>query len=462
MKSNPKTLLAVVVLSLCAASATDTFAGGRRPYGGSVDIPVRDFLGLVDPHVVESRSSRLVADLVHARLFRFSDNRLSGELSSGLGQVSGDTLTVTLVEGARFHDGSPVEASDVAASLRRLGALGEVSPIGRLVAALQVTAQGPRTVVIAMPRQSSVEEVRLLLARPEAAILESGQPGRGAGAFKPQPGDGERRVLVAWDGYALGRPWLQEVRLSRVTAEREESAFRFGDIELSYEAPQGPTSATTIRGGFTSWLVVFHPRYRSTPAFRGWVRQAILDARLTRYVDGRGMPADLPWPDLLAPIGAPTRSAVSATGRPELVVAFAKGEPDSEELSRALRDAISPMALGNARVVAVPGMTASAARAASDPAWDMALVRWDWAALSKAQAVHELARVLGIDPPRPADVLGRRINEWSADLVRRHEAIAAAHAERPVHLVSRIVGVAPSGPLPNLGSGFRVRGGGAP
>jgi hypothetical protein len=376
--------------------------------------------------------------------------------------VSGDALIVTLVEGARFHDGSPVTANDVVASLRRVGALGDGSPLGRLVAALQVNATGPRAVAIAMPRGASVDEVRLLLARPELAITRMGQPRVGAGAFRPTGTEGDRRVLVAWDGYAAGRPWLQEVRLIRVSAEREESAFRFGDIELSFEVPQGATPSTVIRGGASSWLVVFHPRYRATPAFRGWVRQAILDARLMRFVDGRGFSAELPWPEPLSPLSPPPRTAQSTTGRPELVVAYPAGEVNAEELAFALRDAVAPMARGNARAVRVTGLGPATARSATEPAWDLALVRWDWAALSKAQAAFELARVLGLERPAAVDVLGRRVGEWARAVIARHEAVAVAHAERPAHIAPRIEGVKPSGPLPNLGWGFRRSPGGAP
>jgi MarR-like DNA-binding transcriptional regulator SgrR of sgrS sRNA len=74
------------------------------------------------------------------------------------------------------------------------------------------------------------DELRALLARPEAAILARGQPGVGCGAFKPGAATGERRVLVAWEGFAGGRPWMQEVRLILVAKARAEAAFRFGEV----------------------------------------------------------------------------------------------------------------------------------------------------------------------------------------------------------------------------------------
>jgi len=462
----------LVMLALVAvAIAPETAIGaGRRPYGAAIEVPVRDFSGLADPHVVESRSGRLVASLVHGHLFRAVDGAFVPDLAVGPGAWAGDALTVTLADTARFHDGRAVEAADVVASWRRLAALGDQSPIGKLAQAIQVSDLGPRVVVFTA-RGGVAEEVRALLARPEAAILARGQPGVGCGPFKPEVvggGEGERRVLVAWEGHALGRPWLQEVRLRRVSAEREEAAFRFGEVELAFEPPRiTPTGATTVRGGWTSWLVVFHPRFRGSAgaAFRGWVHAASLDARLGRYVDGRSLPGDVPWPpqgwrsldsgpEPLAPIEPKSLGARAAVGRDQLVVAFTEGETDSEELARALRDVVRPAARVDARAQPVRGLDLALAKSASDPTWDIAIVRWEWASLTRAQAAHELARALGINGPPAADVIGRRVSDWARGVVHRTDALAIVHAERPAILHAKIRGVVPSGPLPDLVQGW--------
>lgn len=445
--------IALVALALIATTAAAAVAGGRRPYGGSVDVAVKDLSGLVDPHTVETRSGRLAADLVHARLLRFADGRVSGELSEDLGQVEGDTLVFTLVEGARFHDGAPVESPDVVASLRRLAALGDQAPLGRLFAALQVSARGPRGVAVAMPRGAHPDEVRLLLARPEAAIIRG--PSRvGAGPFKPGSAEGERRVLVAWDGYALGRPWLQQVRLVKVEPEREEAALRFGDVDVGFVKPERPVGAIAVAAGQASWFLLFHPRYRAQQGFRGFVRQTLIDARLARYLDGRPSLGEVPWPEPLAPVTTSPRAAQSASGRAELIIAFAPGE-GGEELARALRDALSPIARGNARVTSVAGL--SVERGRGDPDWDMALVRYEWAALSRAQATFELARVFGLEPPRAEAVLARKVGDWALGVVSRYEAVAAAHVEVEAWVQSRISGVTRGASLPDFTGAWRVR-----
>jgi len=451
-----RTWLGVIVWTCLVALALPARAAGRRPYGAAVEVAVGDFSGLADPHVVTSRSGRLVASLLHGRLFRASGASFAPELAEGPGTWSGDGLTVTLADTARFHDGQAVRAADVVASWRRLAALGDASPIGRLAGALQVSEAGPRTVVFTA-RGALEEEVRALLARPEAAILLRGQPGVGAGAFrlgKPESAVGERRTLVAWEGHAKGRPWLQEVRLVRVDAAREEAAFRFGEVELAFSPPRVmPDGASTVRGGWTSWLVIFHPRLRGAAGagFRGWLQGASLAARLGRYVDGRSIPGEAPWPEPLSPS---QRVTVPVAGAPpqrdQIVVAYREGEADSEELARALRDVLRPVARVDARAIAVRGLDLVSARQAANPSWDVAIVRWEWAAQTRAQAAHELALALGIAGPSGSDVLGRRVSEWARGLVTRVDGLAIVHAERPAILHAKVRGVGPAGPLPAL------------
>jgi hypothetical protein len=213
-----------------------------------------------------------------------------------------------------------------------------------------------------------------------------------------------------------------------------------------------PAGTTTVRGGWTSWFAVFHPRFRGSAAaaFRAWVRDATLDARLGRYVDGRSLPGATPWPEPASTLVTPRGSGRLGAPREHIVVAFAEGESDSAELARAVRDVMRPAVRGEARILAVPGLDVGAATQASDPPWDVALVRWDWASLTYAQGAHELAWVLGLAGPGANEVLSRATDRWANGVVMRTDALAFVHAERPASLHASIHGVAPSGPLPYL------------
>jgi hypothetical protein len=430
-------------------------AAGRRPYGGAIDIPVRDFSGLVDPHLVETRSGRLVASLVHLHLFRMRDDAPVPELAADLGTYVSDRLILSLAP-ARFHDGTPVTAADVVASLRRIARLGDASPVGRLVAALEVSERDPATVVIAAPRGSHPDELRLLLARPEVAICRGGAPQLGGGPFRLGRDGGDIRVLVAWEGHPEGRPFLQEVRLLSTPVDRESVAFADGRLGLTSEPLVGPAPDRMLRarGGLATWFLVFHPRFRADP-IRGLSRALILGARVPRFIEGRAMAGELPFPEALSPVPR-LELAATPTIRPSLVLAYPPNEPGAAELGRAVRDALRPLS-PDARVVPAPGLSLEAARRDASPSWDMAIVRRDWAALSKSQAAHELARAFALEGPSPADVLARRVTEWGRGVVERQAVIAVAHLELPILARSPLEGLGRAGPLPELGGAYRGR-----
>lgn len=442
-----------MALVLVVAGSSAAGAAGRRPYGGALDVPVSDYSGLVDPHLVTTRSGRLVASLVHGHLFRVVGSEILPDLVADSGDWAQGALTLELVAGARFHDGSAVTSADVVASIRRLAAFGRQSSLGELVGALTVSQDGARKVVIKAPAGSVADEVRALLARPEVAILKGGKPAIGCGAFKPGSAAEGRRVLVSWDGYAGGRPWIQEVRLVQVASGREEAAFRFGEVELAFEPLRmTPSGTTRVSGGWTSWLAVLHPRFRGAGgnALRAWLQRAAIDARLGRYVDGRSAAGRVPWPSALAPVTAAAPERQATPRRDHVVVAFAEGESDSAELARAVRDVMRPVARIGARIQPIAGLDARTAWDVADPPWDVALIRWDWAALTHAQAAFELAWLMGARGPSGAAVLARKTADWARGLVSRYDALAFVHVERPASLHASIRGAVPAGTLPYL------------
>ena len=54
----------------------------------------------------------------------------------------------------------------------------------------------------------------------------------------------------------------------------------------------------------------------------------------------------------------------------------------------------------------------------------MALVRWEWASLTRAQAAYELARALEIAGPSGAEVLSRRVVDWARGVTAKTDALA--------------------------------------
>ena len=59
--------------------------------------------------------------------------------------------------------------------------------------------------------------------------------------------------------------------------------------------------------------------------------------------------------------------------------------------------------------------------------------------------------------PSGADVLGRRVADWSKGVVQRTDTLAVVHVERPALLHAKIRGVVSAGPLPDLVQAWAVR-----
>lgn len=449
--------------------------GGRRPYGGAVELAVRDAGALVDPHVASDRGGRLLAALGHCHVFRpvlATDGAaridIVPELAQGLGSFNDGTLMVTLADGARFHDGAAVTPADVVASWKRLATVG---PLKGLAAQVRVSEVGPRAVAFAFGRGAAVDEAMALLARPEAAILHGGRaaPGAGCGPFMVTSEGGGRIVLQAFAGHPEGRPWLAEVHV-KVRADADAAlptAFRYGEVDLAWEpVPGAPAATTALGGGWASWVAIVRPGLRGADRLplRRRMMALMRDARLARYVEGRALAAGSLWPDALSPAAGaalPVDASPVAAGAESpltgLVIAYPDGDDELAELARALRDALRALANDNARVVAVARLGAASAAAQSDPIWDLAVVRHEWSALTRDEAALELADVFGLGPPAASEVLSGQTRRWAEAAVARLEVLPLVHAPRGALVKGQLRGVdAPAG-VPGLGDGWRPR-----
>ncbi|MFT7581227.1 MAG: MarR-like DNA-binding transcriptional regulator SgrR of sgrS sRNA, partial [Myxococcota bacterium] len=185
MRQHPHSFVGASVLGLLVLLTSSVAqSAGRVPYGGRVEAAVQSFDGVDDPHRAASREQRALANLVHTGLFRPNGTGgVTPALAAGLGTLRGRTLTIVL-RPARFHGGQAVTSEDVVQSFRRIARLKETALSG-LFSVLKITADGRLKVTITMPKGGAAKELRLLLARPEAAVLRRGTPGpqSGCGPF---------------------------------------------------------------------------------------------------------------------------------------------------------------------------------------------------------------------------------------------------------------------------------------
>src|SRR5437870_5540120 len=114
-----RTVRQVAVAVAVAASGTAR-AESRAAYGGAVVAPLGSAVATIDPaHAARPGELELVALVFDAPFAVDGAGRLVPRLAASLeGEASGHAR-LTLRPGAKFHDGQPVTAVDVAASLVR-------------------------------------------------------------------------------------------------------------------------------------------------------------------------------------------------------------------------------------------------------------------------------------------------------------------------------------------------------
>lgn len=443
--SGPRRLWAALAMAAVVGSASPpTAAAGRRPYGGVVRVTLGGLDGLDDPRDIRGPDARWLATWTHCRLFRVdARGRVRAELARGPGELRGRTLSVRLVDGARFHGGATITAGDVVLSLQALSRSRPSDPgagsLSELLAALEFRALDPTTLEIRAPARTDPSTIRRLLARPESAVLEGGTParGHGCGPFRPSGGDGRRVDLLAHAGHPEGRPWLDRLELVVRPDPRDQSAA-FADLEADlspHVASRDRRATPSVVGALVTAFAVVGPTLRDDKArvLRRNIASLAHDARLVRHAAWPAQAAESLWPPALAPSAAPLSATGPALPQPALVIAYPEADVALGELARGLRDALARLSLTPARAVGVAGLDFAGAISEKAPAWDLAVVTHAWSALDSEQAALELARALGRPDLTAAAALTGRGRAFAAAENEAMPAIPLLHLERPVH-----------------------------
>ena len=183
------------------ATATTTATATLAPAGGTVRYGLVAPALNLDPVYVETVADRQIARLVWESLLQIDP--VDGRLRAGLAQewaISDDgyTLRFTLVPDALWHDGTPVSAWDVVATLEYLIMPGSRSPWQIDLASVEsVTAYGDLDVEILLsePMCASLYDIGLVPILPAHQLRDLGapEPGRefvGSGPFRQgEPAD---------------------------------------------------------------------------------------------------------------------------------------------------------------------------------------------------------------------------------------------------------------------------------
>jgi hypothetical protein len=412
-------VLGVVVGSCWGIGAPH--AGGRIPYGGVIRVS----LTLEElPTWTDS-----VSDCALFQPRAGVAEGVAPELAQDAGRWRDSALTLTLVPGARFHNGDAIQAQHVVASLKRAGR--EASPIRAALALLMPRAVDERVIDMRVPTGMSVSALRRLLAHPAAAIRHQGSR---CGAFAPAGTAGGEARFEAHTGHPRGRPWLDGVTLTGVdTGDRAVQALVFDEADVTVTASARVRAvADSSPRGWSTVFAVPGDGWRGASGRQFRRRVAWLN-RKTRFAKHLDAPFERAVSLLPSGFNSPVRLRAVRTGPldlTELVVAYPTGRADLKELAEVLRDTLRVDCEGTPRVLPVEGLTLARAATGSHP-WTVAIVTLDWTALDASQAVMELAAQASLRPPDALKILRGGHGPW---LTLQHSDLAlipVVHLRKP-------------------------------
>ena len=223
-------LAAATVLLLGTAATTPAVAGGNFVFANSSAYDTLDPHAVFDVGRVASRIN------LYDGLMRWQDNppQLSPWLASNV-EISDDGLTYTFtLNDATFHDGSPVEASDVVYSIDRILEMkkGAYSLFEGTIAMGSTKAPDAKTVVFTLSKPSAV----FLATVPEIHVVN------------------EELVRANYDGDDLGTAWLSKndagsgsFQLKRYDPAIGWQATRFDDHFHGWDMVEDPLDSIEFR-----------------------------------------------------------------------------------------------------------------------------------------------------------------------------------------------------------------------
>jgi len=391
-------------------------AGVRPRYGGELRVLLPAAPTELDPARATTPADLAAVRALHATLL---DVDGAGALHPALLEAVPEpeegarAFRLRLAPGLRFHDGEPIAAADVAASLARLA--GPDSAHAWLAAPIDGAAavRAGRARQLGGVKVLSDRELRVVLAYPFPAFplalaalpsaVVRGPAAAGAGAFRRAGASVAGLRLAAFDAFHGGRPFADVLLLAGADARAAARALQGGaaDVALRPEAVDARPAMETAPLG----IVIAVVSRRLGPAAEPTrAALAALDrAELTRFIRAPATPlgALLP-PPLLPRVGsrpAPTRSPGTPAARLRLLL------PDGPDAPRAAAERIQVKLYDRGVHVVLESAprAAFAARIAAGE-FDAALVPVWLVSRAPALALAQVAAAVG-GPERGAQAL---------------------------------------------------------
>lgn len=298
-------ILSVLVAGASLVSAyalTRTFLVEVPSYGGTLSEGVLGSPRFVNPLLALSDADRDLAALTYAGLMGYDkDGVLVGVLAESYAvSEDGKTYTFTLRENTKFHDGTPVTAEDVVFTVEKAQDPSLKSPELANWANIRAEAVDARTVSFTLPKAFApfLEDATLgilpsrlwrTVSNEEFPFSPLQEEPVGAGPFKVakvernKTGVIEQYQIKAFDGYALGRPYLDRINFEFFAQEEDLArAYERGRVESAYGLPE----PDALRVPYSRVFGVFFNANQNPLFARKEVREALSLAIDRTYVVG--------------------------------------------------------------------------------------------------------------------------------------------------------------------------------
>lgn len=259
--------LSFVAAVVSSGARSVAYAETRPRYGGVVEAALLGAPATLDPVLARSHAEVSLVGLLFDGLYRYDElGGVTSQLAAGLPIVDEvrKVVVIPLRSGATFHDGTPVNAAAVAASLERLrgSAVGWIlSGVTRISAVERASPGGAAVSAIELAGAVDLSTLAQRLALPQAGIVAAkgvrGDAAVGSGPFSLSALRRKERSirLAAFEAYHAGRPYLDEVVLHWFdTPDGEARRFEIGSSQISlrgvtaFAGAQPKFRADTVEG----------------------------------------------------------------------------------------------------------------------------------------------------------------------------------------------------------------------
>jgi peptide/nickel transport system substrate-binding protein len=238
-----------------ALGAGFLMAAGSAAWSQTLEIGMDASPAGLDPHIVTAFQSFMVVNgPIYEGLTAIDQNLnvVPSLAQSWSLSPDGKTYTFKLQTGVKFHDGSPMDANDVAATIRRLQAKEIASPLASRVASVEsATVVDPQTIELklkepAAPLLSSLATIAIVPRSVETSKDALQKTPVGTGPFKFQEWQPNGFILLSrFDGYwKQGAPKLAGLKFNIVP---ESATRQVGLVNGQYALLPNIDAATALQ-----------------------------------------------------------------------------------------------------------------------------------------------------------------------------------------------------------------------